>query len=376
MKKVITTVGTSIFENYMETEQKNDIKHHYTLLKDKPESEWEHFNDRIKRLRAILTEWSKNDENASAEIKSILKIKATLKEDIEVYLLATDTIVSRLAGEIINAYFSSHEEIKIKCYGPYVIKGLQVSNYDILIKNGLPNLIQKINEIAQFKEGYPGYWNDIIFNITGGYKAIIPYMTAMAFINRCNIAYIFEDMDSLILIPQLPIKIDMNVFKDYISEIKELCNGIENYEERKGKNYHKFNKLENMGLIEKADDLAILSPIGMIFYEHYKGSAFEFYAPDDVYSETEKQDDILRILKTKFHNKDIRDNKTETKGDHLVYDDGNNNNRIYYFMDNGNCYIYKTFQSEEKAKKFIETSFDRNEIIKKSKLRILEVQSV
>lgn len=40
---------------------------------------------------------------------------------------------------------------------------------------------------------------------------------------------------------------------------------------------------------------------------------------------------------------------------------------------NRNCYIYKTFQSEEAAKEFINQTIDKDKIIHESKLRKLEV---
>lgn len=373
MKSIITTVGTSVFKNYKE--HKNLINDHYAVIRDKPEGEWGNCEDRIKRIKDIIIPWSKDNPDASAEIKSILKIQGVLKEDIRVFLLATDTIVSRLAAEITQHWFEDYDK-KIEIafnVETDVIKGLQVALYERLIKEGLPNLINRINLIAGAGMDSAGYFKDIIFNITGGYKAIIPFMTIMAQVNGCKTAYIFEDTDALILIPNLPVRIDFGVFEDYPNEIALLDEGIDNYNRAKDESFQAFSELEEKGMVEQIDNYALLSPAGKIFHEKFKGKFFIFYAPDDIYSELIGQADIMRILKTKFPDKKLVKSKTEIKGGHKVYDDGNNGNRIYYFRDMGRLFIYNTFQSEEAARKFIATPINKDRIMQESKLRKLEV---
>jgi len=376
VRKVITTVGTSLFDNFRAHSNAIDI--HYDVIKDKPTSEWNNIGGRIQKVGTALTSWAKGDANASAEIKSIVKIQEMLKDNLEVYLLATDTVVSRFAAEIIKDWFKNYGQ-KIEVMfdeAKDVISALQVGNYERLVREGLPNLINRINWIAGVGTDSPGYFDNMIFNITGGYKAVIPYMTIMAQVNGCKIVYIFEDTDSLISIPPLPVKIDFEIFETYSTEIAWLDEGIENYQQAKKLYFERFSELEQKRLVEQIDNYAMLSPVGKIFYERLKRKTFLFYAPDDIYSELSKQGHIIRILQSKFTNRQLLESKTEKKDGHYVYDDGNNNNRIYYFNNKGNYYIYKTFQSEEDARKFIDTQVDRNKIIRESKLRKLEVQSV
>lgn len=373
MKSIITTVGTSVFENYIE--HKNLINDHYAVIRDKQEGEWRNCEDRIKRIKDIIIPWSKDNPDASAEIKSIIKIQGMLKEDIRVFLLATDTIVSRLAAEIIQHWFEDYDK-KIEIafnVETDVIKSLQVAFYKSLIKEGLPNLINRINLIAGGGMDSKGYFKDIIFNITGGYKAIIPFMTIMAQVKGCKTVYIFEDTDSLILIPNLPLKIDFGIFEDYPNEIALLDEGMDNYHQEKDRSFQAFSELEEKCMIEQIDNHAFLSPVGRIFHEEFKDKYLMFYAPDDIYSELNGQADIKRILKTKFKDKKLVEAKTEIKGGHYVYDDGNNDNRIYYLRDKGLLFIYKTFQSEEDARQFIAVPVNKDRIIQESKPRRLEV---
>ncbi|MCX7845831.1 MAG: hypothetical protein N2312_04360, partial [Dictyoglomaceae bacterium] len=107
MKKIITMVGTSIFENYRR--EKGDdagCMRFFEDLKDIESEKWEDEKERCKRLRGYINSWitkkiNKELENISAEIKSLAKLSEELKDAFEIYLLSSDPILSRLAGEIL-----------------------------------------------------------------------------------------------------------------------------------------------------------------------------------------------------------------------------------------------------------------------------------
>lgn len=374
MKRVITTVGTSIFNNYFQ--EHDDIKDHYSYIENKRHREWDACKDRLNRVRKPLTDWARQNRDASAEIKSLIKLYEMEKDNLDVYLLATDTVVSRLAAEIIKDVFTGIEGINIAFNEKQdVISGLQVEDYEAFVKTGSHEFVRRIINIAR------GYFSDVVFNISGGYKGLIPFMTIMAQVNSCDVVYIYEESEALIKIPKTPIKIDYDLFAKYYQEIVLLDNAIENYEAVKKANYRIFNELEERGFVEILGNDAFLSPIGKIFFERYKNQFFVFYCTDEVWEEIQGQKDIKRILTDKFSKEEIRKNKTETKQElkdakHKVYDDGDNNNRIYYFEEGGNIYIYKTFEDEEAAREFIKTKFDKEKVIKNSTLRKWRLNNV
>lgn len=367
MKRVITTVGTSIFYNY--NQEYKDIKEHYDCIEKKGHREWDACEDRLNRIRRTITDWAFQNRNASAEIKSLIKLQQAEKDQLDVYLLATDTVVSRLAAEIIRDVLNNSEGINVIFNANKdVISGLQVEDYGAFVKIGSHEFIKRINDIAG------GYFSDIIFNISGGYKGLIPFMTIMAQVNSCDIIYIYEESDALIRIPRTPIKIDFELIEKYYREISLLDNAIDNYDTAKKANHQGFCELEERGFVENLGNWAFLSPIGKIFLERYRSQFFVFYCPDEVFEEINGQSDIKRILIEKFSKEEIRKSKTEIKeglpgARHTVYDDGDNKNRIYYFEEDGKIYIYKTFEDEEAAKKFIRTKFDKERIIKNSFMR-------
>jgi putative CRISPR-associated protein (TIGR02619 family) len=383
MRKIITMVGTSLFENYLENRSNDrnfiDAYDHFKNNKIKAD-ELDRERCRRENIEKSLREsYFKNNQNASAEIKSLIKLKEELKEDFEIYLLFSDTAISHLAAEILYKVFSEYKPYdELKDYEvkePIKIEGLQTWDRSVFNK-GMVNLIQTIENISQ------GYWENVVINITGGYKATVPYLTILAQINKCPIYYIFEDTDALIKIPYIPIDINWGIFDKYWEYFERIAhpNSIP-----KGELDYNFLK-ECNNLYEETEinniTYVTLGPIGEILWRKYKSRFFIFYAPEEVYDEIQRQDNIMRILTSKFGNNEKRKNKTEIKNGHYVYDDGNNPYRIFYFEHEGKIYIYKTFENHKEYENYLnQTKIDesfRKQIIEKSKIYKIqkEVQDV
>ena len=210
MKKVITTVGTSIFSNYRN--ENDDKKLNYNYLENNYS---ENNEDRNQKIIATINKWINNvsdESKISAEIKSLLKLKNQEKGDLEVYLITTDTVASNLAAEIIKSFFANNDKIMIAEI--IKIKNLQVKDFkrfekgeDNLIRtiaDLMDSFVKDIKEEKQKKE----LRKNVIFNITGGYKGIIPLMTILAQLYECKIFYIFEESNDMISIPRIPINFD------------------------------------------------------------------------------------------------------------------------------------------------------------------------
>lgn len=362
MRTVITSVGVSLFQNYL-LDKPRVIDSYYKRIENKRNQDWNKLNDSIRFIRQEVCRWAKGREDSSAEIKSINQLLKEEKNRLNVCLLASDTVTSRLAAEIIKDLFDEQKDIEISFNEKHdVILGLQVTDYSEFRTTGSHNFVNRVVNIIRDK-------GDAIFNISSGYKSILPFMTIMANVYDSDIVYIFEESNCLIRIPKIPIRIDFSIFDELYDQIVMLEAGIENYNRTKRAFFQEFSKLEEKGLVEITGDSAFLSPIGNIFYEKYKDQIFVFYCTDDVYSTIQSQPNISRIINEKFHHQKERQSKTEPKGRHLVYDDGNNGNRIYYFIVQDAIYIYKTFENEEAARKYIEVKYDEEKIKRDSKIR-------
>ncbi len=255
MRKVITTVGTSIFTNF--NRDSDAIQEDYDNLKDSPHRAWDEENERIHSIcnNDDFKKWiTRHFGTCCAEISSLLKILETEDDDLEVYLLATDTILSRLAAKMIQQQTIMHPHGKkiILKFNPNdgdVIQGLQVNNANTFETDGLQNFIKRFVTIQKFCTE-----NDkLILNITGGYKGLIPYLTLIGQINEVSIKYLFEESKELITIPQLPINFDWEIAVEYSYQLKKDLTLLSEEEKK---------ELFENGIL---DDSIRLTPLGKLF---------------------------------------------------------------------------------------------------------------
>jgi len=292
VKKIITMVGTSIFENYMEANKKDyTFKNYFDDLRDRDSNQYKDEQYRVNYLKREINNWLHNDKrfisNASAEIKSIEKLKEFYKDNFEIYLLASDTILSKLAGEIIKENLNQKfEKMNIYLEG---VEDLQVKDSN-RFKTGMQNLINKIYSITN------EYFGNVVINITGGYKATIPYLTILGQVSRCPLYYIFENTNTLIEIPYIPIDLKWDLFEKHEAFFARL--EMEEVSEIKGGNEDDYNDV--MSLLEKADDMYALNPLGIVLWERYKQRYSIFYISEIAKSYIESDPNYKRIAEKSF----------------------------------------------------------------------------
>ena len=87
----------------------------------------------------------------------------------------------------------------------WVIKGLGKAEDPNFQQEGLPNLLNCLNEWIQTfkKESY-----QIILVPTGGYKAIIPYFVLVGILHKVPLLYVYEDSDLVLELPRIPLGLD------------------------------------------------------------------------------------------------------------------------------------------------------------------------
>ncbi|MEP9412272.1 MAG: putative CRISPR-associated protein [Candidatus Brocadia sp.] len=263
MKTIITTVGTSLFTNCLKRGQ--DIQNHYENIKNKTSADYNKCRGRIDKIKPVIMNFLKNNNNdASAEIKSILKLKDELHDEIKIILLASDSIPSILAAEILSDYKFDNLCVNFD-KDKDTINGLQVNNRKLFEEDGMPNLIKRIEDACD------GYYENVVINITGGFKATIPYLTIMGQVNNIPLYYIFEETEELIKIPQSPIDISWGIFEKYADVFRELEKGIE-------KDWNQYKRQKNIEddfkvciwENEENNGMAELNAIGRIFWNKYK----------------------------------------------------------------------------------------------------------
>jgi CRISPR/Cas system-associated protein Csm6 len=342
---LITPVGTSLFRNYKDHGPgRGGVERHYQRIEHERGDRWDDRKGIIDALRddTSLTGWIESTDAASAEMESASKIAAQEEASIHVRLLASDTIASWLAAELIrdhagiaNVEFSFTPDLDL-------IPDLQV--FDAAsFGNGVRHLVRRVRGLLKERGermGKPGA-STCAINITGGYKATLPYLTVLGELYDVPLRYKFEEADGMLSIPQVPIALDEDLFREHEAQFAALDEGVDDWSAFRDANHAFAERAED--LIEVADNMALLSPLGELFWGYYTDQHVCFYAPDEVYRAIrEEQPNVRRILKTKIDQL-RRGHQVETKGDHRVFDDGDNSNRIYFFTHDEDLYIYKTF---------------------------------
>lgn len=208
-KLIITTVGTSVINNELYPKEFNNyIKE---LTKDKPlrgEIKSIIINRTAEKIKlSVITNLPKN--MSSAEISSIKAFKfnknlGLSKDDDVIALFSTDTEDGKFCAEVNKKVLEKLGWCKV--LDPITITGLKTKktkeNEDIskdFKEVGLKKLNEEVDKLLKnpdYKQNY--------FNITGGFKAVIPISTIIAFEREMSLIYLYEDSDDLIIIKPPP----------------------------------------------------------------------------------------------------------------------------------------------------------------------------
>lgn len=287
MLHIISTVGTSIYSNFISDKNKrpiddlklDDLRDKIKSNRESEEEDMEYwlsegiFENWLKRYRKKKNYWLKASETdvnveASAEIQSIIKIieEAKLEKGakVKLYFVATDTAEGCSAARIVAHFFSSGiykegaaaKEVEIEVVGcklleenpktadrikemrnylsadyqsevddqAFAVAGLQVKNLKEFQEKGLYNLLEVVGILSEQASSKK---DQLVLNISGGYKAMIPVMTVFAQILSVPIKYIYEESDELFTLEQFPIDYDWDLVESATYFLrKEVVNQV------------------------------------------------------------------------------------------------------------------------------------------------------
>lgn len=214
-KLILTTVGTSLLTNELK-----EFSKEINQNSNKKESECSpefitKINDHKKALIERLKTVDETElKSASAELNALVSYYKGFananKADMH-YLVVTDTFVGETTYEILQSllskYFKSVQKVDLK-------------NFSTKDKDSFSEGIKElIKWCAETLPGYKEKGYQIIFNLTGSFKAIIAYLNTIAMFYADKIIYIFETSRELIEIPRLPVKLDYDFLKKYKKEL-------------------------------------------------------------------------------------------------------------------------------------------------------------
>jgi len=218
---IFTTVGTSLLDNLCKITDDSSILHHRNTLENRRIAEWN--GVAVKSIRERLHKRLINKEPACAEIDCVLKIKDQyINAEITVRLLCSDSVESWLCGEVIQLRLEKQGmEVQL-----VVVQGLVVDKKESFEKAGLKNLYNALRFEGALFPPHNTVYNlqnpHVVYNITGGYKAVIPFLTIFAQMSCAPIFYIFEKSDQLLRIPQLPVTVDFSALLPHKTILRRL----------------------------------------------------------------------------------------------------------------------------------------------------------
>lgn len=203
--KIITTIGTSLFENYMlKNENRTPALSYIKHIKEQKCHFLDYFSEeeRIEEIKKCIKDWedykSGNNLYLSAEINSLCRIIKDLETHVEIHLITTDSVLSVLAADLIKFWFECFykNQVKITFSIPenfeawddnhlHIIKDLQIYSGKGY-QNGFHNLLNALNKATNEND-------ETILNITGGYKAIIPVITIFSQLKNIPIKYLYNE---------------------------------------------------------------------------------------------------------------------------------------------------------------------------------------
>lgn len=299
MNTIITTVGTSVYSNLLKKEITDFYKNNFNtqLLTNDDfnrynNKDWnrDNYNENIFNQieNNIFNNWMLNvkiennvpkiednylNTNCSAEIKTLSKIEDFDKH--KHYLLTTDTAISLSAANLIKRFLKEKCNINDDNIVIESITGLQVHN-PVDFKNiGMNNLIAKIKEIKDDAKG-----EEVILNISGGYKALIPILTIIGQLENIPLKYIYEDSNELIEIPDLQIDFDFTFIEEYYNAFELLKKEPQNLPTKEeflkiiGNNYEYSKFLEKDKIIEEFtfnnNEKVRFSYLGKLIFNKYE----------------------------------------------------------------------------------------------------------
>lgn len=379
--RIITTVGTSIFTNYKNEHEviRNypGLKRDYENITTQYDNLNERLNDKGKKENIPASEYTNSryqgdiehireviqylwlaeaQEKSCAELQTLYKIvEEEQAEEFELYLLATDTVLSVLAAELIRGYLEEQTSIRVKEIK--VIEGLQIDNATKFRTDGLKNLVAAINNLNETEQR-------VILNISGGYKALIPFITLIGQIEQIPLYYMYEDSRELIIIGKMPFSFDWTLIEGNVTYLFD--NTFINNEKIK-------QNLINLGLIDNNKELTTLGNLAKAYLENEN---IPFQATTIGYL-------IEYKLYEYFQKNTYKDFSKVSLGQKLSNEEGKDLEDADLWLENNNCEVIigeiKSASNSPKSlrkkiKKLLNFDFVKSKIVKEFWLIVYEYE--
>jgi putative CRISPR-associated protein (TIGR02619 family) len=230
----VTSCGTSILVN-ANRELNNDIakrqiqqniqslltKYANSKEEDIEKQDLKELKRFLNQTRELLSNWSKSKDlkklrQLSAELNGLTRLTYNPeKKRDQVFLIATDTFLGKQTVEILSTCLDDLGWITT------------TTNFNDLNTNDTETFLAGVADLAVtlsklIEDAKQNNNNEIIFNLSGGFKALQGVMQMLATFYADKTIYIFESSDELLEIPTLPIKLDDKIVEKKLREFRRM----------------------------------------------------------------------------------------------------------------------------------------------------------
>lgn len=170
------------------------------IIEEMAKEQYEHFKK---------SEPTKSDyQSLSAELASLKRLEKEIKgfsKKDKIFLFSTHTDNGNISQKVnklaLDRYLGPKTSVEFE-----QIEDLKITGDKFF--DGISNALKKIGEIFR-KEYKYNPDNEFYFNVTAGYKGLIPLFSLMGFALGLKIFYLFEGSEQLIIIPDDVLKINI-----------------------------------------------------------------------------------------------------------------------------------------------------------------------
>jgi putative CRISPR-associated protein (TIGR02619 family) len=221
---IVSTCGTSILTNGVDNALRQLLMKYANVKEPKevPEAERRAIETRIAECRQTLHD---ADESAlarvSAELNGLLcfydgQLKAGQDHHV---LLCTDTWLGEATAQMVRDVLLSKEH------------GAELLRVADLVTGELSRFRVALTELVRWcEQTLPDYRDTgyrIVFNLTGGFKAVQGFLQALGMLYADESVYIFEGSRELLRLPRLPIRMDAaETVRRHLQAFRRLANGL------------------------------------------------------------------------------------------------------------------------------------------------------
>lgn len=199
-KYFICTLGTSVANGLNDT----------LRSKQKAPGAWDDRDVPFEKSLAELVSAAQKDKSGFHKCcaEATVLRKAGVSKGDRVALLSTDTGLARICGEAAKRLIVAGFGLDESAVDLVRVQGLQVNDAERLRREGLPKFVKTV--VSRIDENRYGY--EMFLCPVGGYKGIVPFLTALGMAYHLPVLYTFEHIDSLLRLPPLPFSIDRELY--------------------------------------------------------------------------------------------------------------------------------------------------------------------